>query len=404
MLRAMTGIDHRAAGGVVVAGGGLAAQRAVETLRRSGYDGRIRIVAEESEAPYDRPPLSKAFLAGELDDAALRFRDDAWYRDRDVELLVGERAVGLDARARRLELASGPRLAFARLLVATGGIPRRLPGTKHFANVHHLRTLDDARRLREALAPGARVVVIGAGFIGQEVASTALALGVRVAVIEAAPAPLHAVLGEWLGAWFAWLHREAGVEMHLRGRIAAFHGTDVVEAVELEGGPRLDCDIVVVGVGTVPATDWLATAGLHRGGVPVDGAGRTAMPGVYAAGDACLTFDRRLGRHARTEHWEAAARQGAAAARAMLGLAAPPLPVPSFWSDQHGIRIQYIGRADGADAIEIDGRPEDRDFTATFNEHGRPVAALLVGRPHALAAVRRRIEQADTDHPERTAA
>jgi 3-phenylpropionate/trans-cinnamate dioxygenase ferredoxin reductase component len=362
------------------------------------------VVAEEPEAPYERPPLSKGFLAGELDDAALRFRDDAWYADRDVELLLGERAVRLDPRARRLELASGRSLGFSQLIVATGGTPRRLPATERFANVHHLRTVADARRLRDAISPGARVVVVGAGFIGQEVASTARGLGATVTVVEAAPAPLAAVLGAHLGSWFARLHGEEGVEMHLSARIAAFHGGVAVEAIELEDGPRLECDTVVVGIGTVPATAWLADSRLDAGGVPIDGAGRTAMPGIYTAGDACLPFDRRLVRYTRTEHWEAAARQGAAAARAMLGLEVAPPPPPSLWSDQHGLRIQYVGHSHGADALRIDGEPDDRDFTATFTDHGRPVAALLVGRPHELPAVRRRIEQAHLTHSERTAA
>ena len=400
----MTHYERRLRGvGIVIAGGGLAAQRAVEALRRNGHDGTIHLVSDEAVAPYDRPPLSKEYLAGEIDEAALRFRADDWYRDRDVEVLLGERAARLDVAARELTLASGSRLPFSQLLIATGSGPRRLPGTEHFSNVHELRSLADARRLREALHADARVVVIGAGFIGQEVASTARAAGAHVTVIEAAPAPLAAVLGVELGGWFARLHRDEGIDVYLSARITELHGRDGVEAIELDDGRRIDCDLVVVGIGTVPATAWLAGSGLDDGGLPVDAAGRTRVPGVFAAGDAAKHFDARLGAHTRTEHWEAAARQGATAARAMLGLDVPPAAIPSFWSDQHGIRIQYIGHAHGADDVRIDGDPDARDFTATFADEGRTIGALLVGRPHALAEIRRQIEHSASP-PEREAA
>jgi NADPH-dependent 2,4-dienoyl-CoA reductase/sulfur reductase-like enzyme len=394
---------HPRGAGIVIAGGGLAAQRAVEALRRHGHDGTIQMVSDEAVAPYDRPPLSKAYLAGDLDEAALRFRADDWYRDRDVDLLLGERAAELDLAGHELMLASGSRLRFSQLLIATGSSPRRLPATERFSNVHELRSLPDARRLRDALSPDARVVVIGAGFIGQEVAATARATGARVTVIEAAPAPLAAVLGVKLGGWFARLHRDEGIDVHVSARIANLHGRDGVEAIELQDGRRFECDVVVVGIGTVPATAWLAGSGLDDGGVPVDAAGRTHAPDVYVAGDAAKHYDARLGSHTRTEHWEAAARQGAAAARAMLGLEVPPAAAPSFWSDQHGIRIQYVGHAHGADDIRIDGDPDARDFTATFADSGRTIGALLVGRPHALAEIRRQIEHT-TNPPESEAA
>ncbi|HSD79799.1 MAG TPA: FAD-dependent oxidoreductase [Solirubrobacteraceae bacterium] len=395
---------HRSDPGVLIAGGGLAAQRAVETLRRNGYDGVIRVISDEHEAPYDRPPLSKEYLGGHMDDDALRFRGDDWYAARDVELLLGARAAALDPRNRELVLASGERLAFSQLLIATGGVPRRLPGTRHLGNVHELRNVRDARRLRDAIARAGRVVVIGAGFIGQEVASTAHGVGAEVTIVEAAPAPLAALLGTQLGHWFARLHREEGIDVHLSARIARFHGADAVRAVDLEGGPRIECDVVVVGIGTVPATAWVNGSGLDDGGIAVDAAGRTGIPGVFAAGDASKPFDTRRGAHVRAEHWEAAARQGANAARAMLALEVPPPPPPTFWSDQHGLRIQYVGEARGADAVAIDGDPGDRDFTATFTDHGRPIAALLVGRPHALPELRRQIEQARSTTQEGTAA
>ena len=378
----------------MIAGAGLAAQRAAETLRRNGYDGRLQMVSEERVAPYDRPPLSKEFLAGERDHSTLRFRPDQWYDDHDVELVLGVSAADLDIPRRDVVLSDGARLRYEQLLIATGSAPRRLPGTENSTNVHELRTLADARGLRDALRPGARVVVVGAGFIGQEVAATARRLGAEVTIIEAAASPLAVVLGEQLGGWFAQLHREEGIEVLLSTRIARFHGSDTLDEVELDDGRRIACDALVVGIGTEPATAWLRSSGLDDRGVLTDATGRTAVPDVFAAGDASRCFDPRLRAHVRTEHWEAARRQGAGAAQAMLGLEAAPAGVPSFWSDQHGVRIQYLGHAQGADGLLIDGDPAARDFTATFTQDERPIAALLVGRPQALPALRRQIHEA----------
>lgn len=394
----------RTARGVVIAGGGLAAQRAVETLRRNGFEEPIRVITDEPAAPYDRPPLSKAYLAGEVDDDALRFRPDAWYREQDVDLLTGASAAALDVTRREVTLASGERLRFQHLLIATGGTPRTLPGTEGFDNVHVLRTVEDARRVRDVLTPGGRLAIVGAGFIGMEVAATAARLGVEVTIVEAAQTPLAAVLGPDLGGWFAELHRGEGIAVHVSARITGFQGTgSIIRAIELDDGRRVACDAVVVGIGMEPATGWLRDSGLDDGGIPVDAAGRTRVPGIYAAGDASRPHDPRTGRHVRTEHWEAAARQGASAARAILGLEPAPPAIPSFWSDQHGLRIQYVGHAHGSDAIAIDGDLDARDFTATYTRAGKPVAALLVGRPHALAQTRRLIAQ-HHPHTERTAA
>jgi NADPH-dependent 2,4-dienoyl-CoA reductase/sulfur reductase-like enzyme len=391
--------------GIVIAGGGLAAQRAAETLRRNGFYGPLLMITGEPELPYDRPPLSKEFLAGELDERAVRFREDAWYANNAIDLVVGDAAAQLDVARRAVVLESGRRVPFSRLLIATGSAPRSLPGTAGFDNVHELRSLGDARRLRAALTPGSRMVVVGAGFIGQEVAATARRLGLAVTIVEAAEAPLAGVLGVELGRWFARLHREEGIDVRLSARIARLHGRRTVTAVDLDGGDRIACDTVVVGIGTEPATGWLASTGLGDRSVPVDTTGATGIPDVYAAGDASRPFDPRLGTHMRTEHWEAAARQGVAAARAMLGLATSTAPPPSFWSDQHGIRIQYLGHAHGADRIAIDGDPPARDFSATFTRRGRPIGALLVGRPHALPELRRQLAHPTTSAPpERNAA
>jgi NADPH-dependent 2,4-dienoyl-CoA reductase/sulfur reductase-like enzyme len=381
--------DH----GVLIVGGGLAAQRCAEALRRRGYEGPVRIVCAEPEPPYDRPPLSKELLAGTMDDESVAYRPDWWYEEKEVELLLGARAAGLDAGARVVRLESGDELRYQRLLIATGGAARHLPFLDGYENVHALRTLADARRLRGELVRGARLAIVGAGFIGQEVAATARGLGVAVTMIEALPTPLAPILGEGIGAWFAGLHREEGVRVLTGARLEGARGEGRVEELVLADGAAIACDAVVVGVGTVPATRWLAGSGLDETGVRTDTAGRTAVPGVFAAGDASIPFDPRFGVHARTEHWDAAAWQGAAVAGAMLGEYPGTPPLPSFWSDQYGLRIQYVGHAHHADGVVIDGDPSGRDFEAVFSRAGAPVAALAVGRPRAIPALRKRIER-----------
>lgn len=349
---------------IVIAGGGLAAQRCCERLRRKGYAGAIAMACDEAHPPYDRPPLSKEFLAGEVT-APPRLRPDDWYADNDITLLMGERAAALHPDERELELGSGRRLRYDRLLIATGAAPRAIAGI----DGHVLRTLADAERLRESLAPGARLAVIGAGFIGQEVASTARKLGAEVTLFEAMPAPLAHIVGEKVGSWFARLHREHGVEVRLG------------EAVEPSDAAAFD--EVVVGIGVVPATEWLRGTPIGPNGsaaIRADHAGRTAIPNVFAAGDC-----------AGSQHWEAAVQQGAAAALAMLGEDPPPAPPSSFWSDLYGIRINWLGDARGADSVEIDGDPGERDFSVIYRHEGRAVAGLLVGRPRALPALRKEL-------------
>jgi 3-phenylpropionate/trans-cinnamate dioxygenase ferredoxin reductase component len=381
--------------GLVIAGGGLAAQRCCETLRRGGYEQPIRLVCAEDRAPYDRPPLSKQLLAGTMDAGALAFRDARWYADNGVDLLLGDTASGLDPARRRLRLGSGAELGYEHLLIATGGVPRRLPGAEAFANVHELRSAADAARLRGALRPGSRLLVVGMGFIGQEVAATARGLGVEVTALEAAPAPLAHILGERLGGWFAGMHAEEGVDVVLGTPLARFHGDGRVEEAELADGRRLRCDAVVLGIGVAPATTWLAGSGLpvERGAITVDPSSRTALPGVYAAGDVT-----------GHQHWEAAVRQGSDAARAILGREPGPVAPPYFWSDQYGVRIQCVGSPRGADAVLVEGDQRARDFTAVFHRGRTPVAALLVGRPEAMPAMRRLIAGHPTTQQQRRAA
>lgn len=387
--------------GIVIAGGGLAGQRCAETLRRFGYDGAIRIVGDEPVAPYDRPPLSKGLLAGEIDEQALAYRPPRWYCEQDVELLLGRRALALDPASRVVRTADGEEIRYSDVLIATGSTPRRLPAAEDFDNVHLLRSVADAAALRPVLRQGARLVIVGAGFIGMEVAATARSLGVDVTIVEAAATPLAALLGADQGRWFAELHREEGTRVLLSTTVSRFRGGDSVGEVELSDGQRLRCDAVVIGIGVRPATSWLVSAGFPPDGVPVGPGGRTALPHVYAAGDAAMPFDEGLRAHVRSEHWEAAARGGVEAARAMLGLEPGRASLSSFWSDQYGLRIQHVGRTQGADQVEIDGIPAERDFAVVYWREGLPIGALLVGRPRALPELRRLIATSVPAHCER---
>ena len=364
---------------ILIAGGGLAAQRAAETLRARGYDGAIQVICAEPVAPYDRPPLSKELVG-------TPFRPDGWYADNDIELLLGRRACALDVGARQVVLDDGA-VGYDALVVATGSRPRRLPALVGRPNVLELRTVADAERLRSALAPGARLAIVGGGFVGLEVAATARRLGVDVTVIEAAEAPLARVLGPSLGDWFAALHRAEGVRVELgsglEAALPAVAGAPVTSLV-LADGREIETDVVLSAVGVAPETRWLAGSPLAGDRVAVDACGRTVVPGIWAAGDVV-----------GGDHWEPAARLGAAVARSILGLDVAAAPPASFWSDQYGIRIQLVGSAAGADAVEIDG--SDRSFTAVLRRHGAVCGALLVGRPRELPTWRRRLAEAATE-------
>jgi 3-phenylpropionate/trans-cinnamate dioxygenase ferredoxin reductase component len=382
---------------IVIVGGGLAGQRCAETLRREGYDGWIRMVCAEPRRPYDRPPLSKQLLLGSVAEESVAYRPAAWYEQHDIDLLLGAGAAGLRPRERRLVLAGGETLRYRRLLIATGSRPRALPLLAGYDNASMLRTLDDAVTLRDALGQRPRLAVIGAGFVGQEVASSARKLGAEVTIVEATGCPLEGVLGPRIGGWFAALHRAEGVAVLTGCTVERIEGRGRVERLRLSTGRVLEADHVVVGVGVRCETEWLAGTGLDSpSGVPVDADGRTAADNIMAAGDAAATFDPLLGRHVPGSHWEAAGRQGARAARAMLGIAPGPVPVTSFWTDQYGLRIQYLGRTRPGDHVMIDGDPAARSFTATFIRAGRPVAALLVDRPRSLPAFRDLIEKGAT--------
>ena len=385
--------------GVVLAGGGLAGQRCAETLRRSGYDGPIRMVCGELHPPYDRPPLSKEALIHGARAGELSYRTAAWYAEHAVDLLLGVAAAGLEPDRRRLRLSAGGSLQYSRLLIATGARPRLLPELSGYDNVSVLRTVEDAERLRAALADRRPLVLIGGGFIGLEIASAARALDVPVTLVEAAPCPLEPMLGRRLGGWFARLHAEEGVDVRTGTGVDRVIGGANVRGLRLTNGAVIEAGHVVVGIGVTPAVEWLREAGLAPGaGVPVDAHGRTAVEDVYAAGDAAATFHPGWRRHIPGSHWEAAGRQGARAARLMLGLRPLPAALTSFWTDQYGLRIQFIGHRRPGDELTVDGDVAGRAFTATFSRAGRPAAALLVNQPHRLPAIRSAIEKGRTQH------
>jgi 3-phenylpropionate/trans-cinnamate dioxygenase ferredoxin reductase subunit len=374
--------------GVVIAGGGLAAQRCAETLRRADYQGRIRMICAESHYPYDRPPLSKQVLVGEDHDQLLPFRAGAWYQENAVELLLGVRASGLTPRQKLVALSDGSRINYEQLLIATGSRPRRMPMFDGYSNVASLRTIEDARSLRAALLPGTRLAIVGAGFIGQEVAGSARKAGVETTIIEAAPAPLVTVLGRELGEWLATLHRSEGVDLRLGTQVSSVNGSSSARSLRLTDGSQIECDQVLLGVGVEPDLGWLEGSGLDQAGVRTDANGRSDAPDIFAAGDAGAGLDPILGRHVVGSHWEAAGRQGTRAAKAMLGLEPGPPVLTSFWTDLFDTRIQYLGHAALADEVSFDGDRRSRDFSATFVRNGRPVAGLLVARPHELPAMR----------------
>lgn len=361
---------------VVIVGGGLAAQRCAEALRRGGFEDRVTIVSNELTAPYDRPPLSKAFLAGDADETEIAFRPEGWHGEQDIELLLGDAAAGLDPDARTVELASGEQVPYGQLVIATGSRARPLPGAEPYANVHALRSLDDAVRLRAALGPGVRLVVLGAGLIGQEVAATAHKLGAQVTLVEAAPLPLARALHPELAQWLVDLQRSQGVEVLLGQSVTALTGEgDRLDALCLADGSRIDLDVLLVGIGVMPNTEWL----------PAPVAELVVRPEIHAAGDV-----------AGGDHWEAAGHQGRSVARAILGQEPGPAPVTSWWSDVHGIRLQGLGSPAGTDALEIDGELAAHAFTAIATAGGVPRAALAVGRPRELPRLRQLLTPTDT--------
>jgi NADPH-dependent 2,4-dienoyl-CoA reductase/sulfur reductase-like enzyme len=377
---------------VVVVGASLAGLRAAQTLRLEGFTGLLTVIGEEPHPPYRRPSLSKELLAGEIGSGQVLLGGD---EDLEAEWLLGRRAAAVDLRQREVMLDDGERLKFDGLVIATGAAAKRLPNVPELEGVHVVRTLEDAQALRKALTAGRpRVVVIGAGFIGSEVASSCRALGGDVTVIDPLPHPL-APLGSTLGQVCAGLQRDHGVDLRLGRSVVGFEGHDRVQHVRLDDGTTLDADVVVIGIGTTPATGWLQGSGLRLddGVVCHETLAVLGCEHVVAAGDV-TRWPHRLfdGRLLRVEHWTNAVDQGAAAAKTLLASPDGTQPfavLPSFWSEQFGTRIQSIGLPQLADhATVVAGSLEERRFLAVYTERGRMVGAVAFDMPRALAAAK----------------
>jgi 3-phenylpropionate/trans-cinnamate dioxygenase ferredoxin reductase subunit len=379
---------------IVVVGASLAGLRAVEALRKRGVDRPIVWVSAESALPYDRPPLSKQILRGDWEPARSALK--ANYSLLGVEPLLGVRAASLDAQNRQVVLSNGDLVPYSAVVIATGARARTLPGTEGVPGVHTLRTLDDALAIREALGRRPRVAIVGAGFIGLEVASSCRALGLDVTIVEALKTPLERQLGESLGAAVADMHVGRGVKLRTGVSVERLLGGDRVEVLVLSDGSKVEADLVVVGIGVIPETRWLEGSAVRlERGVLCDSRCRTGVPDVVACGDVARWRDPD-GELMQVEHWTNAVEQANAAVAALLdGDGAPEYrTVPYFWSDQYDAKLQFAGRIEPGDTLRVvSGSVMTRDLVAIYGRAGRLTAVLTVNNPAAFIRTRKALQQ-----------
>lgn len=380
----------------VIVGANLCGGRAAETLRKEGFDGRLLLIGAEPDRPYERPPLSKEYLRRKVERESVFLRPPEFYDEQEIEMRLAVRVIGIDVRERSLELDGGERLGFDKLLIATGGRVRRLPvAGAELQGVYYLRTIADSEAIAAQLVAGRRVVVIGAGFIGAEVAASARMSGLEVTLLEVADVPLGRALGPEMGGIYAEIHREQGIDLRLGTGIDRLEGSGRVKRVVTSRGDSIDCDLVVVGVGMEPEIGLAADAGIETGnGIIVDEYCRTSVEGIFAAGDVASFPNPILGERMRVEHWANAQNQGVAAAKAMLGMAETYAEVPWFWSDQYDLNMQYVGHASAWDEVVLRGDVAGRRFTAFYLKDGRLRAAMALNRPRDVSASRTLIRTA----------
>ena len=366
----------------VIIGASLAGATAAITLREEGADGRVILIGAEREPPYERPPLSKAYLRGEAPFEKSLVRPLEYYKEHDIEAILGTRAIRIDSSAHMVELEDHRRVSFDALLIATGAHNRRISIPRgDLEGIYSLRTVQDADRIRAEMVAGRRAVVVGMGFIGSEVAASLQQTGVRVTTIEPAKTPLFRVLGEEVGGAIADLHRAHGVRTIFEDTVAAFEGSTRVDRVITTGGLRLECDFVVAGIGVEPAVEMLAGSGIHvENGVVVDKYCQTNVSGIFAAGDVANHYHPTFDRQIRVEHWQNAIKQGAAAARNMLGKHVPYDEIHWFWSDQYDANLQYAGFHTKWEQLVVRGNLNSRSFLACYVNDGRIDAAVGLNR------------------------
>jgi 3-phenylpropionate/trans-cinnamate dioxygenase ferredoxin reductase subunit len=367
-------------GTMMIVGASLAGATAAATLRAEGFEGRIVLLGDEPELPYERPPLSKGYLTGDTPRGQVYLHEPGFYADKRIELRTGTAVTAVDLASSEVVLDTGERLRFDRLLLATGAAPRRLPVPgAELDGVCYLRDLADADALRERLSRAGRVVVVGAGWIGAEIAASARQLGLDVTVLDPLPVPLARVLGRQVGESFRALHAGHGVHLLLGTGLAGFEGAGRVQRVVTTNGRRLDADLVVVGVGVQPRTQLAEQAGLTvDDGIVVDELLTSSDPRVFAAGDVARARHPFYGEHLRVEHWGVARDHGAAAARSMLGHGTPYDRLPFFFSDQYDVGLEYRGRASDTDRVVVRGDPDSGAFLAFWLRDDRVLAGMNV--------------------------
>ena len=366
----------------VIVGASLAGGGAAATLRQEGFDGRVILIGAEPQPPYERPPLSKDYLRGESSFEQTLVQSSDFYGENGIETRFGVRASRVDPAKKVIELDGEEGVAYDKLLVATGGRNRRFPVPGlDLEGVYDLRTMADCERIRAEIGPGRKAVVVGMGFIGSEVAASLRQSGVNVVVVDRNKVPLRRVLGEEVGQVIEVIHRDHEATLIFEDTVAAFEGADRVERVVTQGGRRIECDFVVVGLGVEPVTELLADTGAEiDNGIAVDEFCRTGVEGIYAAGDVANHYHPVFERRIRVEHWQNALNQGPAAARNMLSKDEPYDDIPWFWSDQYDFNLQYTGFHTEWDEVIVRGSMEERNFVAFYRKDERVLAAVAVNR------------------------
>ncbi|MGE2727212.1 NAD(P)/FAD-dependent oxidoreductase [Mycolicibacterium pulveris] len=394
---------------IVIVGGGLAAAKAAEALRDKDFDGHIVLFTAEEQLPYERPPLSKDYLAGKKTLSDFTVASAAWYRDHHVEVQLGTEVTGIDPGAHTVSLPDGDPVRYDKLLLATGSRPRKppIPGADS-SGVHYLRTIDDAEALKSTLKDGVSLAIVGAGWIGLEVAATARERGASVTVVETADTPLQAALGRELGEVFANLHREHDVDLRLSTTVKEITVADgAATGLKLSDGATVDADRVLIAVGAAPNIALAEAAGLAiaDGGVQVDSSLRSSDPDIYAVGDIAAAEHPLLGTRIRTEHWANALKQPAVAAAAMLGRPAEYAELPYFFTDQYDLGMEYVGHAPEYDKVAYRGDVAAREFTAFwFDADSRVIAGMNVNIWEGLDDIKALISAREPINPERIGA